>query len=167
MPCPIRRFDEGCDRLWSLRCERGAQDILRQNEYLRAGGERQLFQQRFASFGHENTRYPQRSAHRLEEKIGPLNAGQAAFFAAGIREGAPQLLHAGILLTLYNTERHIGDSAESPCRFYAVLVRFDPRLCAVRLHHGWCCDSFRLCGFCNSGTEVDLLVRGNLARPSR
>jgi hypothetical protein len=37
----------------------------------------------------------------------------------------------------------------------------------LNLHHGWCCDSFRLCGFCNSGTEVDFLVRGNLARQSR
>jgi len=45
-------------------------------------------------------------AQGLAKQMGPFDTDEAAFAAARTCQGAPQLLETGILLTLYNANRH-------------------------------------------------------------
>jgi len=70
MPGPIRRFDQGCDRLRGLGRQCGTQHVARYDQHFRVSGESQLFQRALTSLGSEDARHSQPRADRFEEVTG-------------------------------------------------------------------------------------------------
>jgi len=84
----------------------GVQQLFGQQQNLGLRGQSQLLQQAFRALRRKDAGNAQTRAQRLFQQIGSLDPGQAARLAAGVGQGAAQLFQAGILLTLYNADRH-------------------------------------------------------------
>jgi hypothetical protein len=75
----------------------------------------------FCLLGDEDAIDGQPGSESFRDEVGPLDAGPRVLAATGMGERLAEFLQAGILLTLYNTERHRWKSPELLCKFYAVL----------------------------------------------
>ena len=97
-------------------------------------------------------------AQCLSHKVGSFDSDLAVPIPAGVDDGSTQFFQAAVLLTLYNTKRHLKRTISALSRFYAV---FDPLRIACDANHlpGTAgCDSFRLCGVSNCGVFLPALL---------
>jgi hypothetical protein len=100
-------------------------------------------------------------AQGLVEEVWAFDSDQPGGTLTGVSDGSTQFFQAAVLLTLYNTKRHLKRTISALSRFYAVLIRRELPCDAHHLPAAAGCDSFRLCGVCICGgfsSDVALLT---------
>ncbi|MGA2086406.1 MAG: hypothetical protein ABSG60_12900, partial [Terracidiphilus sp.] len=76
-----------------------------------SGRQRQGFQQALKALGREDASHAQTGVESFFEQVQALDSGQATLvtikIGAGVGQRSPEFFEAGILLTLYNADRHL------------------------------------------------------------
>ena len=149
LPGPVRRLNQGGDRLGRLGGQRGVQQLSGQQQDLGLRRQRQAFEQMLRLPAPTKTQSTaQAGAQRLFEQVRPFDAGQRRRRLAAGAGRAPGAAPSGGN-SAYSVQCEQASDREPSCS----LADSKPfgrgerqRRNAANLHRGWCCDSFRLYG---------------------
>ena len=101
-PCPLRRVDEGCNRLRRFGDKRRCQDAFRHNQRFGVSGQGQLLEPMLESVSGKGAADTQAGTESFFDKVGSFDSDEAVGFPLRGPQGPAQVLQARVLLTVYN-----------------------------------------------------------------
>jgi len=114
----VGSIDERGEALRGFGIERGGKQGTRQQQDFGLSRQTEADEQILVLLGGEDAIDSQPGPQGFRDQVGSLDAGPRVLAAAGMCKRVAEFFEAGILLTLYNTERHRW-KPELLCRFYA------------------------------------------------